>query len=252
MSKNFELLRQAGWRQELFEGLPTEAPPPEAPVKPTASRRVKRFPLGDDQVSTLVQRIFLHSGGSDVRTVMFSGVVRRVGCTRTCAQAAKTLANAVAGTVCVVDANFEAPSLDHHISPSTGPGLSDAILESKPGRDYAECIADSNLWMLVAGRQATRVNGFSKGATLESYVRELAGQFDYLLVDGPSLSSGSLAFSVGRAGDGAVLVLEPAGVAPHLLLKARKQLEAARVPLFGVVLNQREPALPPLLDRLMK
>ena len=184
---------------------------------------------------------------------MFSGVTRRVGCTRTCAQAAKTLANVVQGTVCVVDTNFEAPSLDHHISPSTGrPGLSDAILESKPGKDYAECIADSNLWMLVAGRQATRVNGFSKGATLESYVRELATQFDYLLVDGPPLSSGSLAFSVGRAADGAVLVLEPAGVSPHLLLKARKQLEAARVPLFGVVLNQREPALPPLLDRLMK
>ena len=127
---------------------------------------------------------------------MFSGVVRGVGCTRTCAQAAKTLANAVAGTVCVVDANFEAPSLDHHISPSSGPGLSDAILESKPGKDYAECIADSNLWMLVAGRQVTRVNGFSKGATpagsrtrtAPSPARPTENASDPELNDGPSTS----------------------------------------------------------------
>jgi len=247
MSKNFELLRQAGWRQDLFEGFP-----PEPPAEPTATRRAKRVPLGEDQISTLVRRIFLDSDRSEIRTVMFSGVVRSVGCTRTCSQAAKALANAVAGSVCVVDTNFEAPSLHHQISQTAGSGLSDAIVESKPGKEYAERVADSNLWMLAAGNQVRRLNGFSKGATLESYLRELAGEFDYLLVDGPSLTSGPQALSVGRAGDGAVLVMESTGVAPHLLLKARKQLQAARVPLFGVVLNQREPALPALLDRLMK
>jgi len=247
MSKNFELLRQAGWRQDFFEGLPSEPP-----VEPTSTKRAKRFPPGEDQVSTLVQKLFLSSGGSDIRTVMFSGVVRSVGCTRTCAQAAKTLANAVSGSVCVVDTNFEAPSLHHHIPQTAGAGLSDAILESKPGKEYAQRVSDSNLWMLAAGSQGRRVKGFSKGATLESYLRELAGQFEYLLLDGPALSSGPHAFSVGRASDGAVLVMESTGVAPNLLLKARKQLQAARVPLFGVVLNQREPALPPLLDRLIK
>lgn len=247
MSKNFELLRQAGWRQDFFEDLP-----PSPSAENTNTERPKRFPLGEDQISTLVRRIFLNSGGSEIRTVMFSGVVRSVGCTRTCAQAAKALAHAVAGCVCVVDANFEAPSLHHQISQTAELGLSDAILESKPAKEYAERVADSNLWMLAAGNQVRRVNGFSKGATLESYLRELAGQFDYLLVDGPSLTSGPQALSVGRAGDGAVLVMESTGVAPNLLLKSRKQLQAARVPLFGVVLNQREPALPPLLDRLMK
>jgi hypothetical protein len=46
--------------------------------------------------------------------------------------------------------------------------------------------------------------------------------------------------------------MESTRIAPNLLLNARKQLQAARVPLFGVVLNQREPSLPRLLDRLMK
>jgi len=247
MSKNFELLRQAGWRQDFFEGLPSEPP-----VESTSTKRARRVPLGDDQVSTLVRKIFLSSGGSDTRTVMFSGVVRSVGCTRTCAHAAKTLANAVSGSVCVVDTNFEAPSLHHHISQTAGAGLSDAIVESKPGKEYAQRVADSNLWMLAAGNQIKRVNGFSKSATLETYVRELASQFEYLLLDGPALSSGPHAFSVGRASDGAVLVMESARIAPNLLLNARKQLQAARVPLFGVVLNQREPSLPRLLDRLIK
>jgi len=80
----------------------------------------------------------------------------------------------------------------------------------------------------------------------------LRGEFNYLLVDVPAVAWGSFAASVGQAVDGAVLVLESSGVAPNVLRQARRHLDRARVQLFGVVLNQRAPVLPSVLDRLMK
>ncbi|HUN63409.1 MAG TPA: hypothetical protein VMU53_15540 [Candidatus Sulfotelmatobacter sp.] len=251
MSRNFELLREAGWRQELFEGLPT-APEPthEEPVIPAETRR--QPPVRNDQISMLVRKVFLDPHRVRNRAVMFSSVARGAGCTWTCAQAAKTLAGAVSGDVCVVDANFEAPVLHEQFSVAGRVGLADAVFASKRAKEFVVRAGQKNLWMLPAGDVEKRALSLSNGPILESHLRELRGDFDFLLIDGPPLTAGAHACSIGRAGDGAILVLNSAGIPPALLLNARKQLDAAGLPLFGVVLNQRESGLPPLLDRLMK
>jgi Mrp family chromosome partitioning ATPase len=250
MSKNFELLRQADWRQEYFEGLPS-TPSPEHSTHHPSSRR-KRFRVRNDQISNLVRRVFLDPRSLQVRTVMFCGATRKTGCTWTCVNTAKALSDSVAGTVCVIDANFLAPSLHNYFSATSSSGISDAIFESTPSKQFATQCEDTNLWVLPAGKQCRRLMTLPDKSLLESHLRELRGEFDYLLVDAPALSSGSLAVSIGRVGDGTVLVLESSGIAPNVLLQARKHLDRAQVQLFGVVLNQREPTLPPVLDRLIK
>jgi protein-tyrosine kinase len=250
MSKNFELLRQAGWRQDYFEGLPSSPHPEHSVHHPPL--RSKRFSIRNDQISMLVRKVFLDSRNSHVCMVMFSGAARNVGCTWTCANAAKALANSVTGSICAVDANFLAPSLHTHFEGQLSPGISDAIIESVPPKQFAQQFEDTNLWLLPAGSQCKSVLTLPDRSSRESRLRELRGEFDYLLVDVPALPSGSLATSVGQSVDGAVLVLQSSGIAPNVLLQARKHLDAARVQLFGVVLNQREPVLPSVLDRLMK
>lgn len=247
MSRNFELLRQAGWRQEIFEGLPTESAGEES-----STTGARRMPLRNDQIASLVRKVFLDAKNSRTHAVMFSGVARGAGCTWTCAQAAKALASSVTGNVCVVDANFVAPALHEHFFAEARSGLSDAVFESKRAKEFAERVGERNLWLVTAGNQGKQAQGLSNGAILQSHLRELKSEFDYLLIDGPTLTSGPQAVSIGRTGDGAILVLKSTGIAPDLLVKAKRQLETARVPLFGVVLNQREPGLPSLLGRLMK
>ena len=250
MSKNFELLRQAGWRQDYFEGLPS-APVTEEPVHHPLARS-KPFPMRNDQISILVRRIFLDPRNSHVCTVMFSGTARGVGCTWTCTNAAKALANSVDGNICAVDANFLAPSLHTYFRGELSPGLSDAIFDSAPPKQFARRFEDTNLWFLPAGSRCKRALTHADRLPLESHLRELRGEFNYLLVDVPAVAWGSFAASVGQAVDGAVLVLESSGVAPNVLRQARRHLDRARVQLFGVVLNQRAPVLPSVLDRLMK
>jgi len=250
MSKNFELLRQAGWHQDYFEGLPSSPLTGDSVNHPPA--RSKPFPMRNDQISMLVRKIFLDPRHSHVCTVMFSGTTRGAGCTWTCANAAKTLANSVDGNICAVDANFLAPSLHTYFAGELSPGLSDAIFDSAPSKQFARQFEDTNLWFLPAGGRCKRALTHTDRLPLESYFRELRGEFDYLLVDVAAVAWGSFAASIGQSVDGAVLVLASSGVAPNVLRQARRHLDKVRVQLFGVVLNQRAPVLPSVLDRLMK
>ena len=151
MSKNFELLRQTDWSQEFFQGLPTETRHIE-----TAQKCIKRRPMGNDQISTLVQRVFLDPRSSHIRCVMFTANSRRVGCTWVCAHAAKMLAESIEGTVCAVDTNFREPALHSYFSVEGRDGLANAVAESRPAKEFAKQTQEANLWLVAAGRSTGR------------------------------------------------------------------------------------------------
>jgi Mrp family chromosome partitioning ATPase len=247
MSRNFELLREAGWGQEFFQGLPSGIRTADA--KP---RRPKLPHLGNDQISKLVQKVFLDPRSPHIRSVMFTSNTRRVGCTWTCAQVAKLLSASVEASVCVVDANFQAPSLQQHFLLEAKAGFSDAIVESKPAKDFAKQLNGGNLWIVPAGHQTTRTQLVSKEPFLEMRLEELRGAFDYLLVDAPLVAPGSKQIATRRTVDGVVLVLESNSIGAKSVLEIRRRLDKAYVPLLGVVLNQRGEVLPSVLDRLFR
>jgi Mrp family chromosome partitioning ATPase len=260
MSKNFELLRQAGWKQDFFEGAQTEAPQaPRSPSRkvnspvnppPRARYRASSMPAKGDRISSLVHKIFLDPRNPHIRSAAFFGVAPRAGCTWACAQTARTLASLVDGTVCVVDANFSAPSLHGQFSVDNLVGFSDAIFQGKPARTLVRQIDGSNLHIICAGAECARAQ--PEVARVGERLRELRREFDYLLVDAPSVLDGSLAASVGQAGDGAILVVESTGIALESLLKAKQRLKAAHVPLFGVVLNDRRAPAHSLIGQFFK
>src|SRR5260221_14064485 len=68
MSRNFELLRRAGWGEEYLEGIPTPSP---AKRSPSAKRPNPTRPT--DRISALVQTLFLGSGTPQIRCVVFLG-----------------------------------------------------------------------------------------------------------------------------------------------------------------------------------
>jgi Mrp family chromosome partitioning ATPase len=251
MSKNFELLRRAGWRQDYFEGLPgASAPMPETARRDTS--RKTRTCLSDDPVSSIVRKVFLETRGEPIRIVSFAGISRRAGCTWTCVHVAKTLANYVDGRVCLVDANFEAPAVHKYFSGGDCSGLSDALCGDKPAKNYVVTTSRANVWYLPAGNKCQRVEMFLGGSQLDTHLQGLANEFAHVLIDAPSLDSGALVTTICKAGEGTVLVMEPSGVTAAALARGRGLLTTARVPLLGVVLNQRVPTLPPVLDRLTR
>src|SRR6202020_2903527 len=147
MSRNFELLQNIGKEEEYFqpERLLTEtapAPVPEpapdqnyeasaaapgqAPTQ-VGSAEPLQFSMESAQLAELaklVQRVFLLPGGEYNHTVVFTSSDAGNGCSWICARVGELLAAQVTGTVCLVDANLQSPTLHEQFAVPNHHGLS--------------------------------------------------------------------------------------------------------------------------------
>ena len=247
MSKNFEVLQKAGWRQEHFEKQDYAST-----VDVGAKRYAPKAEVVRDEAAKLVERVFLNPGLRAPRMVVFSGVNQGAGSSWVCARASKILAAQVNERVCAVDANVQTPTLHCHLGEGNFSGWADALRESRSMAALASQVKGSNLWLLPAGKPGP-VSGDLKAANrLGTSVAELRAKFGYVLVDSAPVTAEYYAAEFGQEADGMILVMESSGTSPHVALKAKRDVEARGIPLLGIILNQSSDPLPTLLRRLLR
>src|SRR3984957_5488565 len=130
MSRNFEVLQKAGWRQgqvEVQDHFERPVHPPHVAVE--AKRYTAKTEVVRDEAAKLVERIFLRPGLRAPRMVAFSGV-NQSSSSWVCARASKVLAAQVNERVCAVDANIQTPTLHSHLGGGNSPAWPDALRES--------------------------------------------------------------------------------------------------------------------------
>src|ERR1700674_5887362 len=140
MSRNFELLQKIGREQSLYATTTAEEPIREIespPVVAPAGSRLQIEGAELEEITKLVQRVFLLSGNDAPRTVVFSGTESGNGCSWVCARVAEVLTSQVSGSVCLVDANLRRPSLHSQFALENHHGLSDALMKPDPVRSFA-------------------------------------------------------------------------------------------------------------------
>src|SRR4051794_39220843 len=128
MSRNFELLQKIGKETDVFqpeEVLMAQDEPQlmeEVPLlvqAPVLNLEAKEL----EEVTKLVQRLFLLPGTDSPRSVVFMGTEPGNGCSWTCARTAEVLASQIAGSVCIVDANLREPALHESFGVANQHGL---------------------------------------------------------------------------------------------------------------------------------
>jgi len=127
MSRNFELLNQAGKMNEVLTSEPElrvePAPMPveveEPPVDVELAQSLEIHGTARDEINKLVQRLFLVPGAHNPRRVVFTGNEPGVGCSWVCAHAAESLASQVQASVCIVDCNLRSPGLHRCMASKT-------------------------------------------------------------------------------------------------------------------------------------
>jgi Mrp family chromosome partitioning ATPase len=77
----------------------------------------------------------------------------------------------------------------------------------------------------------------------------LRAQFDYILLDVAPLNINNDGIVLGSLSDGVVLVLKANSSRRETARKALQELQAANIPIFGAVLNQRTFPIP---DRIYR
>src|SRR3984957_16800633 len=236
MSRNFELLQNIGRENEFFkpEGVvrekvrpePVSRPIPELPsqeAQPSLDLKIAsamsgaaaapapakaeplQFAMESSQLAELakvVQRVFLLPQGTPPRTVDFTSSEAGDGCSWICAPGGEILASQVAGSVCLVDANLQSPTLQEQFSVPNHHGLSDALRASNSIRGYVSQLSRRNLALLSCGSVAKESHGLVASDRMRMRLNELREEFEYILIDCSSLSTSNEAIAVGPAGDG--------------------------------------------------
>lgn len=244
MSRNFELLSRLGEQSGLFQSQVSV----DAATAHSRPHAITPEEVSEEEVK-LVQRVFLAPGREAPRTVVFCGVEERDGSSPMCARVSEILAAHTAGSVCVVDADFNVPALHRRYGTENHLGITDAVLELGYIRNFARQIKDGNLWLLPVGsRPAESPVVFS----LDHYrnrISELREQFSYVLVSAPPVNLYADAILLGQLADGVILVLKANSTRRATALRAKESLEASNVRVLGAILRERTFPIPEAIYR---
>ena len=251
MSRNYELLNQIGKTQVLLDTEP-ERSAPLREVVPEVSASAPLLQIeqsGKEEITRLVQRLFLLSGAEGPRRVAFICPESGNGNTWMCAHVGDILASLVDRSVCVVDCNFRSPALHHQFVIENHPGLADAVRGHSPIVKYARQLR-RNLWVLSCGATDQDAQLLTSDR-MRLRLAELGRAFDYVLMDAPSLNSSDQGIILGSSCDGVVLVLKANSSRRESARQALQQFQAANVPVLGAVLNQRTFPIPEKIYKLL-
>jgi len=261
MSRNFELLQQAGLNipgagagglelplgGRVLVGTSGEA---KGGAHIASLRKADLDRAAREETLRLVQSVFLlHGQGEGGRVVVFAAVDSRSGCSRVCSQAGRILAESVPGSVCLVDANFREPALAAAFRTTNYHGLADALKVAGPMRGFARIVHGENLWLVPSGSGAEHSVGLLHSDHIKKRIDDLRKEFDYVLVDAPALNSYSEGMALGQFADGLVLVLQANSTRRDATAQIAARLQFSQVNILGAVLNKRRFPIPNFLYR---
>jgi Mrp family chromosome partitioning ATPase len=254
MSRNFDILQRAGAPGPRFTstnvGIGGDGTSPSAADHRATRPNRSVLKLIDDEIMKLVQRVFiLPETSAAPGAVTFAGVDKGDGCSYVCARASEVLAEQVAGTVCVVDANLRNPSLHEHFRSENGEGFAEAVKSTKPIHEFARRASGSHLWLIPAGGGGREPNGSLNPARLRMRIHELREEFDYVLMDTPPLHLYGDVVLLGQLTDGMVVVVGSNSTRRESARIAKESVEAAKIPILGAVLNRRQFPIPEAIYR---
>lgn len=200
--------------------------------------------LAQQEEIKLVERVFLGPEAGSNRVILFSGIDKAEGGARVCAQAAQTLAARVQGTICILDGDLQSRSLQRHFQIQNTPGLFESTLQSAPIRRFAQPLAFGNLWMITGSGDGANAQAPLNSERVRVRFDELRRQFDYVLVNAPSVGTIAHLASFAQLSDGVIFVVEANSTRRETTKQFKESLEELRVRVLGVVLNDRTFPIP--------
>lgn len=231
--KTTELCSQTGASQESSE---------------TPWLSLRPDPVGGAEEAELVQRVFMLPAHEVPHVVAFCAVEETNGAGGICSRAAINLANQTGSTVCLVEGNFRSPFLHQYFSLDNSRGLSDALLESGPIRDFVFSFGEANLSVLSGGSRCGKTQALRKSERLRHRIAELRQEFSYVLIYGPPVRQKQMdAVLLAQIADGIVLILESMVTRREAARTAKENLFAANVNILGAVLNNHSFSIPETL-----
>ncbi len=243
MSRNFDLLAELERERDFRSGSGPARAASDTSATPIAASQEKIAER--PEILHLVRNIYLLNKEAAPRQLVFVGVDGEGASSSICAEAGRTLAAVTGKPVCLIDGDVRAGRLSHLVGAKKAVPISAKFSAVK---DQCAQIG-ANLWVAAADSLKDSHGLLLPVDELKSFMAQLEGSFEYLLIDAPGATLSDDAQALGQAAEAAVLVIEANKTRRTTAAKAKDQLEEAGVRLLGTVLNDRSFPIP---ERLYK
>jgi protein-tyrosine kinase len=202
----------------------------------------------------LVQRLFLSAERAEdaVRSVMFARAEGDSGSASLSVSCAEILLNYVSGRVCLVDANFRAPSLHQYYKVGNELGLAEVLSGTASLVNSVSRLTQgdqSSLWLLPAGLSWDAAGSLLTAEPSRQRFQDVLRSFDYVVIEAPAVSEQSASSILGNQVDGVVLVVEANVTRRYIAQAAAETLRASGARVIGTVLNNRTFPVPDAIYR---
>jgi Mrp family chromosome partitioning ATPase len=200
-----------------------------------------------EQIQGLIRQVFLPGFPRPARQVVFSAADPHTKTASLCLRTAAVMAAEYSLRVCVVEADFQARSLEKEFGGTSTGGRDDPELA---GAVRMSSLQITNHLRLVPAEEflGTAENALS-ASWLRSRIGALRREFDYALFHAPSLGRGSGASLLGHLTDGLVLVIEAHRTRRTTAQAIHESLQSSNLRLLGAVLSERRFPIPEGLYR---
>lgn len=148
--------------------------------------------------------------------------------------------------VLLIDCNINKPRINKYFSIDNALGLSDLLLNQDYSNYYKYCTnfkdehSNNLLYVMGTGRKVKNALDLLSSRYFNEFMDEMQNQFDFILVDCPSLKDSNDVIPVGHVVDGTILVVSLPETEKNPAKKAVQQLNRNGVTVLGTVLNKVE------------
>ena len=200
---------------------------------------------------------FMFDESARPRVILLTSSVPKEGKSTVTAHLAASL-SATGAKVLLVDADLRRSTLHKIFGISLKPGLREVLTEGLPvasaivpvslplaiatesGRTGAA--APANLFLLPGGEAGTGIAEVLLRSQVQDLLRDLATQYDYVIIDSPPMLATDDAVSLASKADGVFVVVRAAYTHSRMIREALDRLHKRHVKVLGLIYNRAAPS----------
>jgi succinoglycan biosynthesis transport protein ExoP len=204
----------------------------------------QRYPGLLDSFRNLKNYLHSQEESSSLKVVQFTGADRNAGTSTMACNLALVLAWDLSDhRILLVDANLANPSLHRALGVAGEPGLLNYLTGDLTLQQVVQPYLRPNLGVISVGKTAGQVLSPFDLLKLDTFLKEVQHNYDYVVVDSAPILRSSDSFSLSGKVDGVIFVAE----ANHTRYEVINDMEsrlAGNARLAGIVLNKRRFVIP--------
>jgi hypothetical protein len=203
--------------------------------------------ISEDDVMAAVQRIF-YQAAMPPKVVLLAGIGEDHAYGQIALAIGEALAQTCTGDVCVIETSSSATIRAEALTRDKHAGLA-GFRGIENDRAGAVPLETQGLWLCPSTLTFRDLPRRQNVEGTKARLNELRSLFSYVIVHASPITPQAETASIAQAADGIVLIIEAGKTRREVARAAVSSLKAASIPIFGVILNNREFPIPQSIYR---